>query len=55
MAWRELKKGNVENVFHVAFIAHHLILYARECLTGHKQASNYSDRNIEPAQEAAAA
>ncbi|MBV9463641.1 MAG: DUF4070 domain-containing protein, partial [Verrucomicrobiae bacterium] len=51
MAWRELRRGHVENVFHIGFIAHHLILYARECLAGVKQASNYSARDIEPDSE----
>ena len=54
MAWRELRRGNIENIFHVAFNAHHLILYARECLGGQKQASNYSHRLIEEPDEVAA-
>jgi len=47
MAWRELKQGNVENVFAVAVVAHHLITYARECTQGKMQSSNYSMREVE--------
>ncbi|HEV2692442.1 MAG TPA: DUF4070 domain-containing protein [Verrucomicrobiae bacterium] len=47
MAWRELKQGNVENVFAVGIVAHHLITYARECTQGKMQSSNYSMRQVE--------
>ena len=47
MVWRELKQGNVENVFAVAVVAHHLITYARECTQGKMQSSNYSMREVE--------
>jgi len=46
-AWRELKQGNVENVFAIAIVAHHLITYARECTQGKMQSSNYSMRQVE--------
>jgi radical SAM superfamily enzyme YgiQ (UPF0313 family) len=47
MAWRELKQGNVESVFQIAMVAHHLITYARECTQGKMQSSNYSIRQVE--------
>jgi hypothetical protein len=47
MAWTELKQGNVETMFQVAMVAHHLITYARECTEGKMQSSNYSMRRIE--------
>jgi radical SAM superfamily enzyme YgiQ (UPF0313 family) len=47
MAWRELKQGNVENVFAIAIVAHHLITYSRECTEGKMQSSNYSMRQVE--------
>ncbi len=47
MAWTELKQGNVETMFQVAMVAHHLITYARECTQGKMQSSNYSMRRIE--------
>jgi hopanoid C-2 methylase len=47
MAWRQLKQGNVENVFAIAIVAHHLITYSRECTEGKMQSSNYSMRQIE--------
>jgi radical SAM superfamily enzyme YgiQ (UPF0313 family) len=47
MAWHELKQGNVETVFQVAMVAHHLITYSRECTQGKMQSSNYSVRQVE--------
>ncbi len=41
---RHLLRGNVETVFQVTMVAHHLICYARECLEGKLQSSNYSQR-----------
>jgi radical SAM superfamily enzyme YgiQ (UPF0313 family) len=51
MAWTELKQGNVETMFQVAMVAHHLITYARECTQGKMQSSNYSIRRIEEDRE----
>lgn len=51
MAWHELKQGNVETVFQVAMVAHHLITYARECTQGKMQSSNYSIRRVEEDRE----
>jgi radical SAM superfamily enzyme YgiQ (UPF0313 family) len=51
MAWTELKQGNVETMFQVAMVAHHLITYARECTQGKMQSSNYSVRQVEQERE----
>jgi hopanoid C-2 methylase len=51
MAWTELKQGNVETMFQVAMVAHHLITYARECTQGKMQSSNYSIRRVEDDRE----
>jgi radical SAM superfamily enzyme YgiQ (UPF0313 family) len=51
MAWTELKQGNVETMFQVAMVAHHLITYARECTQGKMQSSNYSVRQVEAERE----
>jgi radical SAM superfamily enzyme YgiQ (UPF0313 family) len=54
MAWTELKQGNVEAVFQIAMVAHHLITYSRECTQGKMQSSNYSIRQVEKEREEAA-
>ena len=51
MTWTELKRGNVETMFQVAMVAHHLITYARECTQGKMQSSNYSIRRVEEDRE----
>jgi len=51
MAWTELSRGNVETMFQVAMVAHHLITYARECTEGKMQSSNYSVRRVEQDRE----
>ena len=51
MAWTELRQGNVETMFQVAMVAHHLITYARECTQGKMQSSNYSIRRVEDERE----
>ncbi len=47
MAWTQIRQGNVENVFQIAMVAHHLITYARQCVRGEMQSSNYSARATE--------
>ena len=47
MAWRELCRGNIESVFQIAMVAHHLITFGRECLTRDVQVSAYSARRRE--------
>jgi radical SAM superfamily enzyme YgiQ (UPF0313 family) len=44
MTRRELRQGNVESVFQIAMVAHHLITFGRECLIRDVQASAYSAR-----------
>ena len=44
MGLKQVRQGNVETFFQVAMVGHHLITYARECLEGKLQASNYSKR-----------
>jgi len=44
MTGRELRQGNVESVFQIAMVAHHLITFGRECITRDVQASAYSAR-----------
>jgi radical SAM superfamily enzyme YgiQ (UPF0313 family) len=44
MTWRELRQGNVESVFQIAMVAHHLITFGRECLALDVQVSAYSAR-----------
>lgn len=51
MAWTELKRGNIEAIFQIAMVAHHLITYSRECTQGKMQSSNYSIRQIEQERE----
>src|SRR6266550_1373053 len=44
MCVKQTRQRNFETFFQVAMVAHHLITYARECLEGKLQASNYSKR-----------
>lgn len=43
---RQIRLGNVETIIQVGMVAHHLILYARDCTRNRMQASNYSPRNV---------
>ena len=54
MTRRELRQGNVESVFQIAMVAHHLITFGRECLTRDVQASAYSARGREERAQRAA-
>jgi radical SAM superfamily enzyme YgiQ (UPF0313 family) len=47
MFWTRAKQGQIEAIFHIAIVAHHLITYAREGARGKMQASNYSLRMVE--------
>src|SRR5260370_39611867 len=42
VAWPALKKGDIESLLHVAMVAHHLILFARECAAGVESSSFYA-------------
>jgi hopanoid C-2 methylase len=44
MGAKQMLQGHFETFFQVAMVGHHLITYARECLAGKLQASNYSKR-----------
>lgn len=46
MAIKQISRGSVETIFQIAMVAHHLITYARECVQGKLQASNYSSRDV---------
>lgn len=37
-----IRRGEIESLFHISIVSHHLILYAREAVQGNMQASNYS-------------
>ncbi len=45
MFWTQLRAGKIENIFQIAMVAHHLINYSRDCVSGRTQASNYTHRN----------
>jgi len=47
MFWSLIWKGQLETIFHVTIVAHHLISYTREALQGRGQASNYSLQTVE--------
>jgi hopanoid C-2 methylase len=44
MAWQAIKRGQIEALFGVGFIAYHLIEFSREALRGDQNASFYSAR-----------
>lgn len=52
MALPALRRGEIERIIHVGMVAHHLILYARECASGGGERSFY---NASEATEATAA
>jgi hypothetical protein len=47
MFWSLIWRGQVETIFHITIVAHHLISYTREALEGRGQASNYSLQTVE--------
>jgi hopanoid C-2 methylase len=50
MAWQAIKRGQIEALFGVGFIAYHLIEFSREALRGQQNASFYSARAREKSQ-----
>ncbi len=44
MAWQAIKRGQIEALFGVGFIAYHLIEFSREAVRGRQNASFYSAR-----------
>ncbi|WP_137388381.1 B12-binding domain-containing radical SAM protein [Rhodoligotrophos defluvii] len=53
-AWHALKRGQVDVVFGMAFVAHHLISFTREALEGEQNASFYSAQIKGPSKRMAA-
>lgn len=49
MFWTRAREGQIEAIFHIAIVAHHLITYAREGIEGRMQASNYSIPDMDTA------
>ena len=47
MFWSLIRRGQLESIFHIAIVSHHLISYTRQALAGKGQASNYSLRPAE--------
>jgi radical SAM superfamily enzyme YgiQ (UPF0313 family) len=47
MFWTLIRRGQVEAIFHITIVAHHLISYTRQALQGKGQASNYSLQTVE--------
>jgi radical SAM superfamily enzyme YgiQ (UPF0313 family) len=47
MCLHQLSRGKIETMFQVSMVAHHLILYAQECIQGKLQGSNYSSRTVD--------
>jgi radical SAM superfamily enzyme YgiQ (UPF0313 family) len=47
MFWSLIWRGQVETIFQIAIVSHHLITYTREALQGKGQASNYSLQRVE--------
>jgi radical SAM superfamily enzyme YgiQ (UPF0313 family) len=44
MAWPALRAGRIEELIQVALVAHHMIVFARECAEGRESAAFYADR-----------
>jgi radical SAM superfamily enzyme YgiQ (UPF0313 family) len=42
-AWPALREGNIEDVIHVGLVAHHLIMFARECARGEAEKCFYGE------------
>lgn len=47
MCIHQLSRGKIETMFQVSMVAHHLIIYAQECIQGKLQGSNYSFRTVD--------
>ncbi len=47
MFWSLIWRGQVETIFQITIVSHHLITYTREALQGRGQASNYSLQTVE--------
>jgi hopanoid C-2 methylase len=47
MAWPALRAGKIEELIQIALVAHHMIVFARECAVGQQSAAFYADRATE--------
>jgi hypothetical protein len=52
MAKQTIAKGNVEALFHIGMVSHHLITYAREAASGRHSASFYNQESRAEAPDA---
>jgi radical SAM superfamily enzyme YgiQ (UPF0313 family) len=43
MAWHAIRKGDIEALIHCSAVAHHMILFARECASGEAEKCFYAD------------
>ena len=43
MAWPALKAGRIEEIIHTAVVSHHMILFARECISGEAEKCFYGE------------
>jgi len=52
MAWPNIKKGKIEEIIHTAVVSHHMIMFARECISGEAEKCFYgeSSKRIESAE-----
>jgi hopanoid C-2 methylase len=55
MAWKAIRRGQIEALFGVGFVSYHLIEFSREALRGDQNASFYSARSRKPGIAAEAA
>jgi hopanoid C-2 methylase len=44
MAWPALRAGRIEELIHVGLVAHHMIVFARDCAKGRENASFFAAR-----------
>ena len=44
MAWPALRAGRIEELIQVGLVAHHMIVFARDCASGRESASFYAER-----------
>jgi hypothetical protein len=44
-AWPLLRTGRIEDMIHVSLVAHHLLTFVREVVSGRQNASFYSSRS----------
>jgi hopanoid C-2 methylase len=44
MAWPALRAGRIGELIHVGLIAHHMIVFARDCARGRENASMFAKR-----------